>query len=115
MKKLTTNLLLVLSILLLTSCGGEDKLPEGFEVTLNKGNIYFVYLHENLRGKKSDQRRACTKLCKLGGNKECEVYMWSKRDLIPDDFPIRKAASFIHSKFQIDSKGKKKYKCLECT
>lgn len=106
----------VISFLLvfLNSCDKKTQLPDGFEVVWNEANIFFVYLHENLRGRKSDQRRACTVLCDSKEFKECEVYMWSKRDIIPKGLPIRNAGSFVHSYFKRTSAGKKKYKCQEC-
>lgn len=98
-----------------TSCSKDEYvLPEGFEVVWNKANIYFVYLHENLLGEKSDQRRGAGTLCDRDAHKDCEVYMWSDRKNIPDGLPIRNKGSFIHSSYKRDISGEIKYKCVEC-
>lgn len=115
MKLIVRNFLIVLSALLLTSCGDDAfQAPPGFNIVWNKANIFFVHLEEGMTGEKSAQRNACTALCDSKGYDECEVYMWSKKELIPEGLPIRNAGSFIHSYFKRDSAGKKTYKCLEC-
>ena len=113
MKKFTLLAFLFISISV-SGCGGKASLPEGFEVISQHGKVFFVYLHENLLGDKTQQRAGSTILCDSNDLKECEVYMWSKRDIIPKEFPIRNEGSYVHSSFKRNASGEKKYKCREC-
>lgn len=113
--KLIRKIAATLCLTLLISCGDKGlDLPDDYEVVWNEGNIFFVYLGESLRGKKTNQRKWSLKLCNHYELKQCQVYMWSKRDIIPKGLPIRNEGSFVHSVYTLKANGKQKYSCKEC-
>lgn len=115
-KLLLTSALMI--PLMLSACGEDSlNLPDGFEVVHQEANVFFVYLHKDVRGKKhkAAHRRGSTALCDYHGMQSCEVYMWSKRDRIPEGLPIRKQSSFFHAEYSRSEAGKKNYKCQECS